>query len=37
MHTPDIPIDWITILVSAIGGLVGVVIVILHHLIGVVF
>jgi H+/Cl- antiporter ClcA len=33
---PDLPIDWITILVSAIGGLVGVVIVILLHLAGVV-
>lgn len=32
---PDLPIDWITILVSAIGGLVGVVIVILLHLAGV--
>jgi hypothetical protein len=33
---PDIPIDWVTILVSAIGGLVGVVIVIILHLVGVV-
>ena len=32
----DIPIDWITVLVSAIGGLVGVVIVIVLHLAGVV-
>jgi hypothetical protein len=32
----DIPIDWITILVSAIGGLVGVIIVIILHLAGVV-
>jgi len=32
---PDIPIDWITILISAIGGLVGVVIVVLLHLAGV--
>jgi hypothetical protein len=31
----DIPIDWITVLVSAIGGLVGVVIVIILHLAGV--
>jgi hypothetical protein len=31
----DIPINWITILVSAIGGLVGVVIVIILHLAGV--
>jgi hypothetical protein len=32
---PDIPIDWITILISAIGGLPGVVIVVILHLIGV--
>ncbi len=32
---PDIPIDWITVLVSAIGGLVGVIIVIILHLAGV--
>jgi hypothetical protein len=32
---PDIPIDWITILISAIGGLVGVVIVVILHLSGV--
>jgi hypothetical protein len=32
----DIPIDWITVLVSAIGGLVGVIIVIVLHLAGVV-
>ena len=32
----DLPIDWITILVSAIGGLVGVVIVVILHLAGVV-
>jgi hypothetical protein len=32
---PDLPIDWITILISAIGGLVGVAIVILLHLAGV--
>jgi hypothetical protein len=31
----DLPIDWITILVSAIGGLAGVVIVIILHLAGV--
>ena len=31
----DIPIDWITVLVSAIGGLVGVVIVVILHLAGV--
>jgi inhibitor of the pro-sigma K processing machinery len=28
----DLPIDWITILISAIGGLVGVIIVIVLHL-----
>jgi hypothetical protein len=33
---PDLPIDWITILISAIGGLVGVIIVIILHLVGVV-
>jgi len=33
---PDLPIDWITILVSAIGGLVGVIIVVILHLAGVV-
>jgi hypothetical protein len=32
----DLPIDWITILISAIGGLVGMVIVIILHLAGVV-
>jgi hypothetical protein len=32
----DLPIDWITILVSAIGGFVGVVIVVILHLAGVV-
>ena len=32
---PDIPIDWISVLVSAIGGLVGVIIVIILHLAGV--
>jgi hypothetical protein len=32
----DLPIDWITVLVSAIGGLVGVVIVVILHLAGVV-
>ena len=32
----DLPIDWITILVSAIGGLAGVIIVIILHLAGVV-
>ena len=32
----DIPIDWITILVSAIGGLPGVIIVVILHLAGVV-
>jgi hypothetical protein len=32
----DLPIDWITILVSAIGGLVGVVIVVIFYLAGVV-
>ncbi|MDD1675036.1 MAG: pro-sigmaK processing inhibitor BofA family protein [Methanomicrobiales archaeon] len=32
---PDLPIDWITVLVSAIGGLVGVVIVVVLHLAGV--
>jgi pro-sigmaK processing inhibitor BofA len=29
---PDIPINWITVLVSAIGGLPGVIIVVLLHL-----
>ena len=33
---PDVPIDWITILVSAIGGLLGVVIVVVLHIAGVV-
>jgi hypothetical protein len=33
---PDIPIDFITILISAIGGLAGVIIVIVLHLAGVV-
>jgi hypothetical protein len=32
---PDIPIDWITILVSAIGGPIGIIIVIILHLAGV--
>ena len=32
---PDIPIDWITILISAIGGLVGLIIVVILHLAGV--
>jgi SigmaK-factor processing regulatory protein BofA len=32
---PDIPIDWITVLVSAIGGLVGVILVVILHLAGV--
>ena len=32
----DLPIDWITVLVSAIGGLVGVIIVVILHLAGVV-
>jgi hypothetical protein len=32
----DLPIDWITVLVSAIGGLAGVIIVIVLHLAGVV-
>jgi len=32
----DVPIDWITILISAIGGLGGVIIVIILHLAGVV-
>jgi inhibitor of the pro-sigma K processing machinery len=32
----DLPIDWITVLVSAIGGLAGVVIVVVLHLAGVV-
>jgi hypothetical protein len=31
----DLPIDWITVLVSAIGGLAGVVIVVILHLAGV--
>jgi inhibitor of the pro-sigma K processing machinery len=31
----DLPIDWITVLISAIGGLLGVVIVIVLHLVGV--
>jgi hypothetical protein len=31
----DLPIDWITVLVSAIGGLVGVIIVVILHLAGV--
>ena len=33
---PDLPIDWITVLVSAIGGLVGVIIVVVLHLAGVI-
>jgi hypothetical protein len=33
---PDLPIDWITVLISAIGGLPGVIIVIVLHLAGVV-
>jgi len=32
---PDIPIDWVTVLVSAIGGLVGVIIVVILHLAGI--
>jgi hypothetical protein len=32
----DLPIDWITVLVSAIGGLVGVIIIVVLHLAGVV-
>jgi hypothetical protein len=32
----DLPIDWITVLVSAIGGMAGVIIVIVLHLAGVV-
>ncbi|TAJ43258.1 pro-sigmaK processing inhibitor BofA family protein [Methanofollis fontis] len=32
---PDVPIDLITILISALGGIIGVVIVVLLHLIGV--
>ena len=32
----DLPIDWITVLVSAIGGLVGVIIVVVLHLAGVI-
>jgi hypothetical protein len=32
----DLPIDWITVLVSAIGGLAGVIIVVILHLAGVV-
>jgi len=32
----DLPIDWITVLVSAIGGLAGVAIVVVLHLAGVV-
>jgi len=32
---PDLPIDWITILISTVGGLVGVIIVIVLHLAGV--
>lgn len=31
----DVPINWLTILISAIGGLLGVVIVIIMHLLGV--
>ncbi len=31
----DLPIDWITILVSAIGGLVGVIIIVILHLAGI--
>ncbi|WP_298669820.1 pro-sigmaK processing inhibitor BofA family protein [uncultured Methanofollis sp.] len=32
---PDIPIDIITVLISAIGGVIGVVIVVVLHLLGV--
>ena len=32
---PDIPINWVTILISAIGGLPGVIIVVILHLIGI--
>jgi len=32
---PDIPINWITILISAIGGFPGVIIVVILHLIGI--
>ena len=31
----DLPIDWITVLVSAIGGLVGVIIIVVLHLAGI--
>jgi len=33
---PDLPIDWITVLVSTIGGLAGVIIAVILHLAGVV-
>lgn len=32
---PDIPIDIITVLISALGGIIGVVIVVILHLLGV--
>jgi len=32
---PDVPINWLTILISAIGGFLGVVIVLIMHLLGV--
>lgn len=32
---PDIPIDIITVLISALGGIVGVIIVVILHLLGV--
>jgi len=31
----DVPIDWITVIISAIGGIFGVIIVIALHLLGV--
>jgi hypothetical protein len=32
---PDVPINWLTILISAIGGFLGVIIVLIMHLLGV--
>ncbi|MDI6719780.1 MAG: pro-sigmaK processing inhibitor BofA family protein [Methanomicrobiales archaeon] len=32
---PDIPINWLTVLISAIGGLVGVLIIVLLHIVGI--
>jgi hypothetical protein len=32
---PEVPINWLTILISAIGGFLGVVIVLIMHLLGV--